>query len=158
MTADRYRFAGLLLVAAALATLAGCEGITSYDPADPVVVSVEAGADLNQYSGEPHSLAVYLYKVEDSTLFTSAEEGALVADVGKPVPGGIVHQMRTFSPGETAEWKIGAMIHERFQWLGIYTAYREPEGSRTTVVEIPRSGEIRLVLGPRGVKEFAEKK
>lgn len=145
---------------AALAALGltACGVVGGYSPEDPVSVTVTASDRLNDYGNEPHALVVYAYKIDDPDLFRGADEGTLLADVGKPVAGGIVHQSRTFSPGDNeVVWKIGAMGQERYQWLGIYAAYRDAVGSRRAVVEIPSDGELKLVLDPKGIGSFVEK-
>ena len=147
----------VVLVVLVCLTITACGVVGGYNEKNPVSIQVTAAARLNDYSGEPHALVVYAYKVDDPDLFLGADEASLIADVGKPVAGGVVHRSQTFSPGDNGvNWGIGAMGQERYRWVGVYAAYRDAAGARRMVVEIPRSAKLVLDLGAKGIDSFRE--
>jgi len=143
---------GTLALAAAIALgAAACNG-----PAvdEKLLLYVDTDARLNTYSGTPHSLDIYLFKLSDVAAFGRAEYDELT----KRTSGGALGR-QTVRPGEKNKpIDLGPLGSEIYTHIGVLAAYREPSGPEATrrTFEIPGDGRMKLVLGPNGIQALTE--
>lgn len=136
------------LVAAALATSAGCASVTK--PKE-VCLKYEASPNLNIYEGQPHAVTIYLFPLAASAGFEQASvddllsgaspPGVVSAPVHFPVSPGQVGRFKDLFPGTTAQ--IGVVAD-------YYRAPGDAEGTRRQVVAAKCGwfSTPRLVLAP----------
>jgi type VI secretion system VasD/TssJ family lipoprotein len=122
-------------------SVAGCGGGPDID--EPVRIQAEASDQLNFYDGSAHAVDVYIYKLDEPTLFESADLEKLLQE-GQPVPGGFAIERRNIAPGATAEWNVGATRHERYTHIGVLATFREPKGVQRMTHEWEEKLSVKL--------------
>ncbi len=140
---------GILLVAA------GACGTFGYDPEDPVTIRTQAPANLNFYGGQAHALDLYIYRVHEPTSFQASPPAKLAA-LSDEVRGGSPLGRWTVNPGMMTRLEIGPMEEDRYEWVGVFAAYREPRGNLIATAAIPTDGKLKLVLDSNGIVKFVE--
>jgi len=144
------RTAGLIVAILAVA-VAGCGG--GPDPDEAVRIKVEASPQLNTYDGAAHAVDVYIYKIDDPSMFEGSDLNKLLVE-GQPVAGGFATERRNIAPGKTAEWNVGPTRHDRYTHIGVVVTYKEPQGVTRMTTEWDEN--LKLKLDPHSILSFAE--
>ena len=116
-----------LAILTAVVSLAGCKSIIG--PGDPpqVCLDVEASVNLNQFEGQPHSVVLFFFALQNQSGFL---EGDLNRWVRGEKPAGAIGEPweKTVLPGQRTELK--EQLPRDTPYVGVVADfYRKPSGA-----------------------------
>ena len=135
------------ICAAAFALLAIVVGCKSNDAGPPrLCLEMEASSTLNLHDGEPHSVALYFYPLENATAFEETDAQELLANSATLVGMTGRRWDRVVIPGETRP--VEEHLPERTQFVGLvadfYTGPRKQLVSPRCATDAKK--KLRLLL------------
>jgi predicted component of type VI protein secretion system len=151
---------GFLVAMTVVITLVGATGCAGIDPNAPISITVSAEESLNTYTEGgregPHSLDLYVFKVDDPDAFLGNDAAKLRVASGDVVGGRSIGRFTIAPAADGIQLDLGKMRDERWTHLGVFAAFGAPTGTpdaQTRVLAIDSDG-MTLTLGAREILTF----
>lgn len=118
-----------IMIAVVLVAMAGIVGCSSKPKPTVVDASIEAARDANpDRNGRPSPVVIYLYELESSQEFGSADFFALTDAGGAGAPGVLNRREFQLDPGD--RMRFNEEVSPDARYLGVVAAYRDIQQAR----------------------------